>query len=214
MERKTLDIMLTNKDEIQGNILCVIDEEVLDDLLKTSYEREKLYKRSLKLNEKKAKTVRHAQKLINQFANSRQITYDRENQAIGIYQGEIVYIVSLERLKNDPTVEPLETDEVRGKLTKSEKRLYQKTLSGYAFLNNQINDYLNDLTNNEIKLISFQTNVLKEKEYSVKNNYLIVSTVDGKVYLATKENVDENKEVEEVEEKTLSEEVVVDDRGN
>ncbi len=197
MERKTLDIMLTNKESIEGEVLGLLNEEVLDKLLETSKERDVLAKRSEKLNLKKGKTVRHARKLINQFARSRQMEYDERTHAVGIYDGETIYLGSKERLQSDPTVEPIEGDTVRGKLTKSEKRLYQDSLMGYANLTKDIDGYIADLTNSEMKLIQFQQSILKDRECNVKTDYLTVSLVDGKVYFCKKET-DEVEEVKEV----------------
>lgn len=208
MERKTLDIMLTNKEDIEGELLCLVDDEVLDKLLETSRERDKLAKRSEKLNVKKAQTTRYARKLINQFGNSRQMKYDERTHAIGIYEGETIYLGSKERLQSDPTVAPIEGDIVRGKLTKSEKRLYQNSLTGYANLTKNIDEYIADLTNSEMKLIQFQQSVLKERECNIKTDYLTVSLVDGKVYLCKKET----HEVEEVIRET--EQVGVEDGRN
>ncbi len=213
MERRTLDIMLTNKEGIEGEVLCVVEEEVLEQLMETSRERDKLAKRSEKLNMKKSQTMRYARKLINQFGNSRQMKYDERTHAIGIYEGETIYLGSKERLQSDPTVAPIEGDIVRGKLTKSEKRLYQDSLTGYANLTKQIDEYIADLTNSEMKLIQFQQSVLKDREYNVKIDYLTVSLVDGKIYLCKKEEQDEEEtSAEEINVET--EQVGVEDGRN
>jgi hypothetical protein len=210
-QRKLLKIPVRkplSKVEIFGNDDWEFEEDVLENLLKLSYEREQLAKRSVKLNEKKAKAIRSARKRVNQFAKSRQIQYDEKTQAIGIYQGETIYIGSLEKLKSDPTLPPDENDVIKGTLTKTEKRLYNDELQGYAFLNKQISEYINDLTNNEMQLVAFEKSVLKDKEYSFKENYLTVSLVDGKTYLCTRpveeelleepNEIVENKEEEKV----------------
>lgn len=204
MSKKSIDIMLTNKENIfqehQGvQFLGAVDEYTIDGLIQTAQEREKLSRRGQKLEAKRAKATRHARRLIEQFAKSRQIQYDVRTQGIGISKDDVIYVGSRERLKADPTVDPQEDDIVKGKLTKSEKRIYEQSIKSYGYLSELINDYMNDLTSTEIKLVSFEKSILKDKEYSVDNNYLIVSLIDGKVYLANhqvEEVVEERTEVE------------------
>jgi hypothetical protein len=204
VSKKSIDIMLTNKENIfqehQGvQFLGAVDEYTIDGLIQTAQEREKLSKRGQKLEAKRAKATRHARRLIERFAKSRQIQYDAKTQGIGISKDDVIYVGNRERLKADPTVDPQEDDIVKGKLTKTEKRLYEQSVKGYGYLSELINNYMNDLTATEIKLVSFEKNILKDKEYSVDNNYLIVSLIDGKVYLANhqvEEVVEERTEVE------------------
>jgi hypothetical protein len=203
---KTLDILLTDKDDFVGELLCIVEDNVVEQLIDASREREKLSRRSEKLDLKKGKIIRGAKKTIQQFANSRQIKIDEEKQTIGIHEGKTIYIGDKERLKNDFTVEPIEEDIVKGTLTKSEQRLYSTMLKSYEYINIEIGKYMNDLSNNEMKIVSFEKNILKDKEYSSKN-YIVVSLTDGKVYLSEHEEeevvepevaeVESNEEVDE-----------------
>lgn len=191
MEKKSMDIMLTNKENAleehnQVSFLGAVDEKVINELISISNDRLKLAKRGEKLNEKRAKSSRHARKLVNQFANSRGIQYDVKKEAIGITKEYVVYVGNRERLKEDPTVNPEENDVVKGVLTKSEKRIYEESIKGYGYLNQQIMNYMNDLTASEAKLISFEKQLVQDKECDVENQYLLVSLIDGKVYLCQK----------------------------
>ena len=161
MSKKSMDIMLTNKENVfqehQGvQFLGAVDEYTIDGLIKTAQEREKLSRRGEKLEAKRAKATRHARRLIDQFAKSRQIQYDVQTQGIGISNDSVIYVGDRERLKADPTVEPQEDDAIKGNLTKSEKRLYDESIKGYGYLNELIGEYMNDLTASEAKLISFE----------------------------------------------------------
>jgi hypothetical protein len=43
---KTLDILLTDKDDFVGELLCIVEDNVVEQLIDASREREKLSRRS------------------------------------------------------------------------------------------------------------------------------------------------------------------------
>jgi hypothetical protein len=202
VERKTLDIVLTNRDNIEGEVLCIVEQEVVQELVSLSKERENLAKRSEKLNNRRWQVVRYARKRINQFAKSRQIAYNEKTHAIGIYDNDIIYVGDLDRLKLNPTLAPEETDEIRGRLTKIEKRLYSEVLQNYVNLNTDIEKYIGEITKNEHNFMMFEKKILKDKEYHFNKHFLTISVVDGKVYLCDKmveDNVEETQIGEQIQ---------------
>lgn len=201
---KSIDIVLTSKDNYKNEHLIVdflgaLDESVINELINISNDRIRLSKLGNKLQMKKNKAIRQARKIVNQFAKSRQIEYDEKTKAIGITKDDIIYVGDKDKLKENPTVEPDENDVIKGKLTKSEKKLYVQSIEGYVYINNQIVNYMSELNESEVKLISFEKSLLKDKEYSIDSHYLLVSLVDGKTYLC------KNKEDVSVSEKQKEE---------
>lgn len=185
---KSIHIILSEVDvDFKGEEITIVDNEQLNRLQQLVLESEKLSKSAEKFDAKKQQALRAANKLMRRIVNSHGIEYDTDTKAVGIAKDDVIYIGEKERVINNPISDPEENDEIRGKITKYERRKYNELLESFAYLNNKASEHNLRVVANENNLIDFENRVLEGKEYSKTNDYLVVYVKTGKVVLCKRE---------------------------
>ena len=90
------------------------------------------------------------------------------------------------RVTAEPDADPQKNDIIKGKVTKYERRKYNELLETFKYINEQIKLHNEMVQANENKLIAFEKSVLKDKKYSRENDVLVVSSINGNVFLCSK----------------------------
>lgn len=190
MEKSIYIVLMDLKNELQGEKIekiCSISKEKVDFLKELLKQNEKLEKNAKKLREKTEQIKRQSRKFLNRVIMSHGISYSKATQAVGISkEDDIIYIGDRKRVIENPENPPLPGDKIVGKLTKYERRKYNELLEQYNYLANKIDEHNNHVHQNEKQLIEFEKSVLKNKIYNKDNQYLVVSTINGNVYLVDK----------------------------
>jgi len=184
---KSIHIILSEiEDNFEGEEVGLVGEEQLQWLRTLVVESERLNRKAEKFSSKKEQALRHANKLMRRVVDSHGIKYDAEKHAIGIAQDDTIYIGEKERVMNNPSADPIEDDEIRGKITKQERRKYNELLENFAFLNERAIEHNKEVITNENNLINFEEKMLSEKEYSKEDDYLVVFSKSRRVVLCKK----------------------------
>lgn len=183
MERSIHIILSEIEDMFEGEEITKIDDETLNWLHQLVSEAAKLNKDAEKLDLKKQKALRESNTLMRRIVDSHGIKYDSDRQAVGISKDDVIYIGEKERVMNNPSADPSDEDEIRGKVTKYERRKYNELIDNFNFLNNKMMIHNKKIVANENNLVNFENNVLKDKEYSKDKDYLVVFSKTGKVVL-------------------------------
>jgi hypothetical protein len=179
------NIFLTPLEAVDGEKIGTVDEEAINEIKRLSKQRNALMKQQEKITLDKDKRVRYSQKFIEHLAVSRNIVYDYRIQGLGIYNGETIYITSIENLKKNPTGEPTSVDVIKGTMTKSEKRKYQEIISGNDYFNNKLESFKQGVLENEQLLENFEKMIIDNSglELDPAKHSLIISTKTLSVYL-------------------------------
>ncbi|AEO93334.1 gp63 [Bacillus phage G] len=181
---KSIHIILSEiENGFEGEEITTLDKETLGRLYQLVVESEKLNKFAEKFDIKKQKALRESNKLMRRIIDSHGIKYDKDTQAVGISDDDVIYIGEKERVINSPSADPLDTDELKGKITKYERRKYNELIDQFNYLNNQAMDHNKKVVANENNLIDFERKTLQGKEYSRENDYLVIFSKNGKVVL-------------------------------
>lgn len=186
MEKSIHIVLIDTEDHFDGEFITTISEDNIKNLTEIVIEYEKLNKKVEKLREKRQQALRKANKLMKRIIASHGIQYDQEKQAVGISKQDIIYVGEKKRVTAEPDADPQENDIIKGKVTKYERRKYNELLETFKYINEQIKLHNEMVQANENKLIAFEKSVLKDKKYSRENDVLVVSSINGNVFLCSK----------------------------
>ncbi|MNV27342.1 hypothetical protein D3C71_1184900 [compost metagenome] len=182
MQENSIHIILADYEPKDGQVIGVVDKEVVEELTSLAREREKMHRIAEKLRNKNDQALRHANRLMLRIIKSHGIKYNEKTEAVGISNSDLIYVGPKERIKKNAIAEPQSTDKVKATLTKPERRKYDELLGNYEFINKRIIDHNSAVQANEAKLISFEQSILVDKEYNREKQELIVATT-GRVFL-------------------------------
>lgn len=183
MEQSILVVLVDKVNNEDAEQVSTVNQESINSLHKLVTESQHLIRKAQKLRDKSDQIKRHANKLLKRIVMSHGINYG-EDQAVGVSRiDDILFIGERESIVSSPERPPTDSDIIVGKLTKYERRKYDELTQQYVYLSDKINEH-NELVNkNESKLISFEREVLKDKEYSKEEDNLLVCSTTGKVFL-------------------------------
>lgn len=188
MEQSIYIVLTDTPGELEGEKVAVVNQETIDKLKALVLESEGLGRKADKLRSKAEQAKRHARKLLDRIVASHNVKLDNNKQAVGVSkETDEIYVGEKDRIIADPEVNPGFGDKVVGKITKQERRKYNELLDKYNYVAGRISEHNTFVQTNENNLIAFENTVLSDKDYDKEKQYLLVSTITGKVYLVTKE---------------------------
>jgi hypothetical protein len=173
------------EDFVEGQLIKTIDSSVVDEIKALSQERESLLKKQEKLNQEKEQKIRGAHKFIEHLLVSRNVQCDHSNEGLGIYNGDVLYITTLDRLSENPTAEPKPDDKIKGNMTKSEKRKYKELLNSNDYFNKKLHDFNEEVLQNEKSLERVEKSITDNVDMNLDSSKhcIFISTQNYNVYV-------------------------------
>lgn len=187
IEQSIYIVLADTEVDVEGEKVGVVSQEGIDRLKTLVFESESLSRKANKLRDKTEQAKRQARKLLDRIVVGHGVKISNK-EAVGVSKADdIIYVGDKDRIIANPELPPAVGDRIVGKLLKYERRKYNELLEKYNYIAGKIEDHNQLVQVNENSLIAFENTILSDKEYDKEKQYLVVSTVTGKVYLVTKE---------------------------